>query len=197
MRALLAIALLLFLNLSRAGDCRGTAIDVDMRRLMGGSENLCDTYGGKVLLVVNVASQCGFTPQYEALEELYRDYRDQGLVVLGFPSGDFGGQEYEDEAQIAKFCKVNFGVSFPMFGKSAVKGEQANPLFKQLTAETGDAPGWNFNKYLVGRDGRAIAHFSSLTKPDSRKLKKALEAALAADARRVSALGAGRPVTIE
>lgn len=163
---------------SHALDCTATDVNVEMRRLLGQPENLCQSYGGKVLLVVNVASQCGFTPQYEGLEALYKTYKDRGLVVLGFPSADFGGQEFDDEQQIARFCKANFGVSFPMFGKTAVKGELANPLFKTLAAKTGEVPGWNFNKYLVGRDGKVIAHYPSGAKPDGKALKQAIEAAL-------------------
>ena len=151
-----------------------------MRRLLGKTENVCQSYGGKVMLIVNVASHCGFTPQYEGLEKVYKAYREQGLVVLGFPSGDFMDQEFEDEGEIQKFCKANFGVSFPMFGKTSVKGEQANPLFKTLTAKTGEAPGWNFNKYLVGRDGKVIAHYGSMTKPDGKDLQAAIESALKA-----------------
>lgn len=184
---LLALILAGPMTTAWAIDCEQSDVNVEMRRLMGGSENLCQTYGGQVMLVVNVASQCGFTPQYEALEQTYRNYRERGFVVLGFPSGDFGGQEYDDEAQIAKFCKVNFGVSFPMFGKSAVKGDDANPLFRTLTDKTGQAPGWNFNKYLVGRDGRVIKHFPSGTAPDSAELRAAINAALDAAARTVSA----------
>ncbi len=102
--------------------------------------------------------------------------------MLGFPSGDFMDQEFDDEGEIQKFCKGNFGVSFPMFGKTSVKGDEANPLFKTLTAKTGEAPGWNFNKYLVGRDGKVIAHYGSTTKPDSKDLQKAIESALKAPA---------------
>lgn len=174
--------LLLLLSMTsfgaRAVDCPSSDVNVEMRRLLGKPENLCQTYGGKVMLVVNVASHCGFTPQYEALEKLYRRNQDQGLVVLGFPSGDFGEQEFDDEKKIEKFCKANFGVSFPMFGKTSVKGEQANPLFKTLTAKTGEEPGWNFNKYLVGRDGKVIAHFDSDAKPDGKAMTDAIEAAL-------------------
>lgn len=159
-------------------DCASTDVDVDMRRLLGKTENVCQTYGGKVLLVVNVASQCGFTKQYEGLEKLYREYQNRGLVVLGFPSADFGGQEFQEEEKIQEFCKLNYGVTFPMFGRTAVRGEQANPLFMRLTEKTGAAPGWNFNKYLVGRDGKAIAHFPSQVKPDSQAFRQAIEKAL-------------------
>lgn len=173
----------LVLNLIATGalwaqDCSRADTNVEMRRLMGGSENICQTYAGKVVLAVNVASRCGFTPQYEALEQVWQRYRERGLVVIGFPSDDFGGQELGEDREIAEFCKLNYGVSFPMFGKSGVKGEQANPLYQNLIARTGRAPGWNFNKYLIGRDGMAMAHFSSGVKPDSRELISAIEAAL-------------------
>ena len=172
-------ALSLFAFSAYALDCPKTDIDASQRRLLGPAENICQTYGGKVLLVTNVASHCGFTPQYEGLEKLYKTYEGKGLVVLGFPSGDFNNQEFEDEAEIAKFCKQNFGVTFPMFSRSSVKGPEANPLFKGLAAKTGEEPGWNFNKYLVGRDGKVIAHFGSKVSPDSPELTKAVEAALA------------------
>lgn len=176
---LFSVALLSLISCNAlALDCAATDVNVEMRRLLGQPENLCRSYGGKVLLVVNVASHCGFTPQYEGLEKVYKTYKDQGLVVLGFPSADFGGQEFDEEEKIAKFCKANFGVSFPMFGKTTVKGAQANPLFKTLSAKTGEAPGWNFNKYLVGRDGKVIAHFGSDAKPDGAALREAIEAAL-------------------
>jgi glutathione peroxidase len=170
-----------------AADCAGSDVNVEMRRLLGKTENLCQTYGGRVMVVVNTASQCGFTPQYEGLEQLYRSYKDRGLVVLGFPSADFGGQEFDDEKKIQEFCKANFGVSFPMFGKTEVSGDQANPLFRTLAARTGEAPGWNFNKYLVGRDGKVIAHFGSNARPDSAAFIKAVEQALGA--------GGGKPKT--
>jgi glutathione peroxidase len=173
------VALLgLFAIDASALDCASTDIDASQRRLLGPSENICQTYGGKVLLVTNVASHCGFTPQYEGLEKLYKENKDKGLVVLGFPSGDFKQQEFESEEQIAEFCKMNFGVTFPMFSKSSVKGEQANPLFKKLIAKTGQEPGWNFNKYLIGRDGKVIAHFGSKVEPDSPELTKAILEAL-------------------
>jgi len=161
-----------------AADCKSTDINTTHKRLLGADENICQTYSGKVLLVTNVASKCGFTPQYEGLEKLYRDYKDRGLVVLGFPSGDFAGQELATDGGIQEFCKLNFGVTFPMFSKSSVKGENANALFKTLSARTGQQPSWNFNKYLVGRDGKVIAHFGSKVTPQSAELTKAIEAAL-------------------
>ncbi|MBA2962938.1 MULTISPECIES: glutathione peroxidase [Ramlibacter] len=140
-------------------------------------QNLCQ-YAGKVLLVVNTASYCGFTPQYQGLEALYGRYRERGLVVLGFPSNDFA-QETGSNREIADFCESTFGVKFPMFGKSAVRGRDANPLFKELAARTGRAPAWNFHKYLVARDGTVVAQYSSLTAPDDRAFVAAIENLLA------------------
>lgn len=139
---------------------------------------LCQ-YAGKVLLVVNTASYCGFTPQYEGLEKLHARYRERGLVVLGFPSNDFK-QEKASNKEIADFCENTFGVRFPMFAASAVRGKDANPLYRQLEAQTGRAPLWNFHKYLVGRDGKVIAHYSSLTRPDDADLVRAIEQQLVA-----------------
>ena len=140
--------------------------------------NLCD-YAGKVVLVVNTASYCGFTPQYEGLEALYAKYGSQGLVVMGFPSNDFN-QESGDSKKIADLCFNTYGVKFPMFSSSPVRGKDANALFAQLTMATGKAPTWNFNKYLIGRDGRPLAHYGSSTSPDSKELLAALEKALVA-----------------
>ena len=177
MRALVLIALLLQSGLASAA-CEVPLLDKTLPRLVGGEENLCDAYAGKVVLVVNTASKCGYTPQYEGLEALYKAHKDRGLVVLGFPSDQFAGQEYADDAEIAKFCKLNYGVTFPMYRKSDVKGDNANPLFKALTAATGEAPSWNFNKYLISRDGKTVTHFGSKVKPESAELVKAIEAAL-------------------
>ena len=140
-------------------------------------QSLCQ-YRGKVLLVVNTASYCGFTPQYQGLEDLYGRYRDRGLVVLGFPSNDFA-QETGSNKEIADFCENTFGVKFPMFAKSSVRGRDANPLFKQLAAKTGRQPLWNFHKYLVARDGTAVAQFSSMTTPDDKPFVAQLEKLLA------------------
>ena len=139
---------------------------------------LCQ-YSGKVLLVVNTASYCGFTPQYEGLEKLYSKYAPQGLVVLGFPSNDFN-QESGDKSKIADLCFNTYGVKFPMFTSSPVRGKDANPLFAQLAQATGKSPSWNFNKYLVGRDGKPIAHYGSTTSPDGKDMMAAVEKALAA-----------------
>lgn len=140
-------------------------------------QSLCQ-YAGKVLLVVNTASFCGFTRQYEGLEALDRKYRANGLVVLGFPSNDFA-QETGSNKEVADFCENTFGVKFPMFVKSAVRGSDANPLFKELARQTGTTPKWNFYKYLVGRDGKVVAAYSSLTEPDDRDLLAALQKQLA------------------
>lgn len=134
---------------------------------------LCQ-YSGRVVLIVNTASFCGFTPQYKGLEALYAKYKDQGLVVLGFPSNDFS-QEPSANAQIADFCENTFGVKFPMFGKTSVTGAQAAPLFKALAQQTGKAPGWNFHKYLLGRDGRVVANYGSTVSPESTQLVNAIE----------------------
>jgi len=142
-------------------------------------QNLCQ-YSGKVLLVVNTASKCGFTPQYEGLEALHAKYGPRGLVVLGFPSGDFGGQELNDAKEIADFCFNTYGVKFPMFGKSSVKGSAANPLYVQLVKATGKAPGWNFHKYLIGRDGKPLGSYDSNVTPTSPALVATIEKALAA-----------------
>jgi len=140
---------------------------------------LCQ-YAGKVLLVVNSASYCGFTPQYEGLEALHAKYAARGLVVMGFPTNDFGQQEPGDGKQIADFCFNTYGVKFPMFAKTTVLGSQANPLFTALAKATGQAPRWNFHKYLIDRQGRAVASFASEVAPTSPTLVAALEKALAA-----------------
>jgi glutathione peroxidase len=139
---------------------------------------LCQ-YAGKVLLVVNTASYCGFTPQYEGLEALYSKYRDRGLVVLGFPSNDFA-QEKSDNKDIADFCENTYGVKFPMFAKSSVRGAQANELYRELAKATGRQPLWNFHKYLIGRGGQVIASYTSLTTPEDKSLLAEIEKQLAA-----------------
>ncbi|WP_027854108.1 glutathione peroxidase [Marinobacterium litorale] len=155
-------------------------MDLDLRRLAGEERvNLCQAYSGKVLLIVNTASRCAFTDQYEGLEKLYGRYRDQGLVVLGFPSNDFGGQEPGDETGIQNFCRTTYGVQFPMFAKAHVRGDDADPLWQRLIQQTGEAPRWNFYKYLVGRDGSVRRVYSSMTSPQSGRLIEAVEAALA------------------
>nr|WP_231402755.1 glutathione peroxidase [Caenimonas aquaedulcis] len=141
-------------------------------------QSLCQ-YAGKVLLVVNTASYCGFTPQYQGLEALYSRYRERGLVVLGFPSNDFE-QEGGDNKQIADFCENTYGVKFPMFAKTAVRGADANPFYVQLAKATGRQPLWNFHKYLIGRDGKILATYTSLTTPQDKALVADIEKQLAA-----------------
>jgi glutathione peroxidase len=141
-------------------------------------QDLCQ-YAGKVVLVVNTASFCGFTRQYEGLERLHARFRARGFVVLGFPSNDFGQQEPGSAKQIAEFCENTFGVRFPMFAKTRVSGPEADPLFAELTRLSGP-PRWNFYKYLIGRDGKLIAHYSSLTDPMDRKIVAEIERALTA-----------------
>ena len=141
-------------------------------------QSLCQ-YAGKVLLVVNTASYCGFTSQYEGLESLYKDYAAQGLVVLGFPSNDFGKQEPGDAKQIADFCFNTYGVAFPMFAKTKVTGANTNPFYKQLVALSGSKPMWNFHKYLISADGTVVTGFDSSSLPRGGSVEKAIKAALA------------------
>ena len=145
-----------------------TLADFSARRLGGTDENLTD-FAGKVVLVVNVASKCGNTPQYEGLEKLYETYRDRGLVVLGFPCNQFMGQEPGTDEEIARFCTLNYGVTFPMFGKIEVNGQGADPLYQWLKAATPGSDNrdieWNFAKFLVGRDGRPIKRYGDKFPP--------------------------------
>jgi len=149
-------------------------------KMLGSSTEikLCDEYQGKVILSVNTASQCMFTSQYEGLEKLYKTYKDKGLVILGFPSNDFANQEPGSSQQIASFCKINYGVSFPMFRKINVKGENADPFYKALSEQADSPPKWNFHKYLIGKNGEVIDSYASWTTPDSEKLIHAIEKAL-------------------
>lgn len=142
-----------------------------------GAPTELSSFRGKVLLLVNVASECGFTRQYAGLEELYRKYRDQGLVVLGIPANEFGGQEPGSNEQIRTFCESKFGVTFPLFAKIVVKGPGQDPLYAWLTGQKGEVT-WNFNKFLVGRDGRLLARYESKVEPNDPELTSAIEAAL-------------------
>jgi glutathione peroxidase len=148
-----------------------------------GKDSSLQAHAGKILLIVNVASECGQTPQYSGLEALYRKYRDRGLVVLGFPCNDFGEQEPGSNAEIKKFCTSRYEVTFPMYGKIHVKGAEQHPLYTALTGPSAAFPGdvqWNFGKFLVGRDGKVIARYDSDTEPESGILLDAIEKALAA-----------------
>ena len=144
-------------------------MDTEMR-ILDSSEtvNLCE-YSDQVVLVVNVASRCGYTYQYASLQKLYEDYKDDGFVVLGVPSRDFM-QEYSDETDVAEFCSTEYGVDFPMFATSKVRGKKANALYKKLINQSGVTPSWNFNKYLITRDGKVASTFGSKVKPDSPEL---------------------------
>ena len=154
-------------------DFKATTIDGDIQSL--------EAYAGQVVLVVNTASQCGFTPQFEGLEQLHREYGDRGLAVLGFPCNQFGNQDPGSDEEIGAFCQKNYGVSFPMFSKVDVNGEDAHPLFQWLRTEQGgllgDAIKWNFTKFLVGKDGQVIKRYGSTTKPE--KIAADIEKALA------------------
>jgi glutathione peroxidase len=142
------------------------------------SIDLCQAYQGKTLLIVNTASKCGFTPQFDALEALYQKYQSAGLVILGFPSDSFK-QEYADAEKTAEVCYLTYGVKFPMFASSKVTGDEANPVFKALITKTGQSPSWNFNKYLVSADEQTVKHFGSRTKPDDKAFLLELEKMLA------------------
>ena len=172
--------LLMLLVAAAAFSSDRALLDQDFRRLATDEVvNLAEAYGGKVVLVVNTASKCGNTPQYEGLEKLYDEYGEQGLVVLGFPSNDFFGQEPGTEEEIQEFCRLTYGVKFPMFEKVTVKEGEAHPFFDDLAAAAGTYPTWNFHKYLVGRDGRLIAEFSPRTNPYDEALVSSIEKALA------------------
>jgi len=154
-------------------------LDRDFNRLQTGKpESLCQ-FRGKVLLIVNTASYCGYTHQYEGLEALYRKYKDRGLVVLGFPTNDFGAQEPGSNKEIAEFCRLTYGVQFPMFEKTTVKSLAANPLYADLVARTGQGPKWNFHKYVVDRNGNPVATFASRVEPNDRELVALIERLLA------------------
>lgn len=144
----------------------------------GKTVNLCHEYRNKVILVVNTASKCAFTPQYDGLEALYSRYQNRGLVVIGFPSNDFGQQEPGAESQIKDFCRMTYGVKFPMYQKTQVRADNADPLYQALAARAGEFPAWNFHKYLLDRNGKVVGSFKSRVTPDSPELVDAIEALL-------------------
>ncbi|HVF36224.1 MAG TPA: glutathione peroxidase [Candidatus Saccharimonadia bacterium] len=152
-------------------------LDAEFRPLAGKDKvRLCDRFDGKVLLVVNTASKCGFTPQYEGLEALHSKYEPKGFSVVGFPSNDFMGQEPGTEAEIRDFCTLTYGVKFPMFEKVTVKKGTAVPFYDALAAQAdGEYPGWNFHKYVVDRNGKVVASYGSKTKPDDAELAALIE----------------------
>lgn len=155
-----------------------TLHELSAKTLSGTTQSLGD-FRGRVALVVNTASACGFTPQYAGLEKLWREYKDKGLVVLGFPSNEFGGQEPGTEAEIQSFCSTRYDVTFPMFAKVKTKGTEQSPVYGFLTAAHGE-PKWNFHKYLVGKDGKVRAAFPSNVAPDDGSLRAAIDDALKA-----------------
>jgi glutathione peroxidase len=177
--AAFALCAMLLPAFSHAAD--SPLYSVPLKDIDGKDTNL-KPYAGKVLLVVNVASKCGNTPQYKGLEEIWRKYKDQGLVVLGFPCNDFGSQEPGTNAEIKTFCSSKFDVTFPMFDKLHVKGPETHPLYTELSGDKSPFPGpvkWNFGKFLVSRDGRIIARFEPGVKPETPAVTSAVEKALA------------------
>ena len=151
-------------------------LDFDIRTLNDKEVvNLCDKYQGKVLLVVNTASRCAYTDQYDSLEKLYSQYKDDGLVVLGFPSNDFGNQEPGTEKEIQAFCRLTYAVDFPMFSKTRVTEQNADPFYKKLGEVSGVYPRWNFHKYLISRDGELVANYRSNMDPLDKRLVKAID----------------------
>ncbi len=176
-RVCLAACACLFASSVYAMDCP-TLLDHKFNRLQDDApQNLCQ-YSGKVTLVINTASYCGYTAQYEGLEKLYAKYKDKGFVVLGFPSNDFS-QEPGNNKEIADFCYNTYGVKFPMFAKSSVKGKEMNPLFAALSKASGKSPGWNFHKYLIDKEGKLLANYGSSVSPDDKNLVATIEKALA------------------
>src|ERR1041385_3743150 len=170
---------LLFLAGNSAMAACPSLLDRNMQTLDERNQPLCE-YAGKVLLVVNTASECGYTPQYEGLEALYRKYRSRGLVVLGFPSNDFGGQEPGSNKEIAAFCVNQYAIDFPMFAKIPVGGAKAHPFYAALRKATGVAPGWNFHKYVIDRSGRGVQSFDTRVEPNDPRLVTTLEKLLGA-----------------
>ncbi len=172
-----AAGMLYLATLGGAVAAEGSAYDYTFTSIDGAPLPL-EKFKGKAVLLVNTASQCGFTPQYEGLQALWEKYRDQGLVVLGAPSNDFGGQEPGSEKEIKKFCTMNFNVNFPLTSKIVTKGAAAHPFYKWARAQIGSGPQWNFHKYLIDANGHLVGSYPSLVKPMSKKLRRAIEAAL-------------------
>jgi glutathione peroxidase len=175
------VALLAALLVTQTGQAAESLYDIPLKDIDGKSTTL-KNYKGKVLLVVNVASQCGLTPQYQALEATYKKYQNQGLAVLGFPCNDFGAQEPGTNEEIKTFCSTKYNVSFPLFDKLHVKGPEQHPLYSALAGKNSPYPGdvkWNFGKFLISRDGKSIKRFEPKVTPDSAEVTEAIEAALA------------------
>ena len=173
MKTLLAIAALMITTSASAAPC-GTLLDHTVADLAGTQESLCQ-YAGKVVLVVNTASFCGYTPQYKGLQALNEKYKSKGLVILGFPSNDFGQQEPGSAKEIAEFCDRTYAVKFSMYEKTAVKQAGGSTLFDALAKATGKRPEWNFHKYLIGRDGKTAVSFGSKVEPESKEFVAKVE----------------------
>jgi glutathione peroxidase len=178
--SLLALALLALPCAASAAQC-GKLLSHEVNDIIGGKENLCQ-YAGKVVLVVNTASYCGYTPQYKGLQALNEKYKSRGLVILGFPSNDFGNQEPGSNKEIAEFCDRTYAVKFPMFAKTSVKEPGGSTVFDGLAKATGQRPEWNFHKYLISRDGTRAASFPSKVEPESKEFTAKVEELLAAKA---------------
>lgn len=177
-KALLVIVLLALTSVSaQASECPDLLKFVKRKLNSQDTVNLCEAYQGKTILVVNTASYCGFTPQFEGLEALYSQYKDQGLVVLGFPSHDFN-QEDKSEVKTGQICRLTYGVKFPMFEALSVKGEEADPLYRMLANKSGQAPRWNFFKYLVDKNGKLVKAYDSAVKPSDAGLVQDIETAI-------------------
>lgn len=178
MKTLGLLTILLAMTLTASHDTARSVHEFTPENI-DGQKIALDKYKGNVLLIVNTASECGYTPQYEGLQALYEEYKEQGLVVLGFPANNFGGQEPGTDKQIKKFCKVNYDVTFPMFSKVSVKGKEQHPLFRYLTtAENPDFMGeikWNFEKFLIDQDGKVIRRFRSKVEPQDDQILRAIE----------------------
>jgi glutathione peroxidase len=162
---------------AKASNDNSSAYDFTFQTLSGVPMPLSQ-YKGKVLMIVNTASQCGFTQQYRQLEDMWEKYKDRGLVVIGVPSNDFGAQEPGSNEEIAHFCKLNYGVTFPMASKEAVTGKDAHPFYQWAAAQGATSPKWNFHKYLIDTNGKLIDWFASITKPDDEKIIRAIESHL-------------------
>ena len=183
MKFALSLFLLIPFPASAALASCAALLDHSYRPLAGKEPvHLCEAYAGKVLLVVNTASKCGFTPQYEGLEALHQELSERGFAVVGFPSNDFMGQEPGSEEDIREFCTNTYGVKFPMFEKVVVTGDDATPLYQALTRQSGQAPQWNFHKYLIDRDGKLVASFGSRVKPDDAAMRAQIDSLIGAAA---------------
>lgn len=181
MKTFAILLIISFLGVVNTGDSANSIYEFELKNIDGETTRL-DTYEGKVVLIVNTASECGYTPQYEELQAIYEKYKDDGLVILGFPANNFGGQEPGTNQEIKQFCKVNYDVTFPLFSKISVKGDDIHPLFEYLIEEENpDFTGrikWNFEKFLINRDGILVRRFRSAVEPESETMTRAIEKAL-------------------